>query len=285
MNWQHFKAWNHDTTNNTTAYTEILVSAATASTTYISSPQINVYTDDPLTNTSATKTELGYILTSNATGQYVNSLKFTNIDGYNSLYIGKNDTSGNITITTANTEDSKKNSPLVILGPNGNLKKYNLFFGSNKTSLGDSTEVDLYAPTLKFYTEDLTNDSADPKFTLNTSATFTTDVTATYFNTTSDARAKTNLCEAHYSALDIVKNLKTYTYNYKNSNIQSYGILAQDIVDYSINGFSFIENAAATGVDGDYMKVKESKLVYLLLEAVKEQQKEIEDLKQQLKNK
>ena len=47
--------------------------------------------------------------------------------------------------------------------------------------------------------------------------------------------------------------------------------------------FNFINNKEATGINDDYMSIKESKLVYLLIEAVKEQQKEIEDLKTELK--
>ena len=74
----------------------------------------------------------------------------------------------------------------------------------------------------------------------------------------------------------------TYTFNYKNNSETSYGIMAQDLVNTKINDFCFIDNVAATGENNDYMKVKESKLVYLLLEGIKAQQKEIELLKIQL---
>ncbi len=274
MNWQHFKGWN--TVNSNTAYTDIVLSATTG-TTYASNPQINVYSDDPLTSTSYTNYSLGYVLTSDATGQYVtNGLKFLSTSGSSSGVLIQGGE-----ITTNLNESGKLNSSLTLIGPTGGDEIFgNLTFFNTATLLYDKNKIAVHAPEI--FLQESTNHYS---FTLNSTghAKFTTDVTATYFNTTSDARAKTNLCEAHYSALDIVNNLKTYTYNYKDSNEQSYGILAQDMLDYSINGFSFIDNTAATGVDGDYMKVKESKLVYLLLEAVKEQQKEIEELKRQLK--
>ena len=107
---------------------------------------------------------------------------------------------------------------------------------------------------------------------------------AQYFNARSDKRAKENIQPFSDNALDIVKNINTYTFNYKNNpNQTSYGILAQDLLDVNINNFNFINNKEATGMNDDYMSIKESKLVYLLIEAVKEQQKEIEDLKTELK--
>ena len=107
-------------------------------------------------------------------------------------------------------------------------------------------------------------------------------IEAPYFNAVSDKRAKENIIPFKCDALKIINSLQTYTFNYKNNPTTSYGILAQDLVDTKINDFSFIDNIAATGIDDDYMKVKESKLVYLLIEGLKAQQKEIEELKLQL---
>lgn len=107
-------------------------------------------------------------------------------------------------------------------------------------------------------------------------------IEAPYFNATSDKRAKINIQPFASNALEIVNKLQTYTYNYKDSNIKSYGVMAQDLLDVDLNGFSFVENKSATGENGDYMAIHESKLVYLLLEAVKEQQQEIKKLQQQV---
>ena len=107
-------------------------------------------------------------------------------------------------------------------------------------------------------------------------------IDAPYFNALSDSRAKENIQPFSQSALDIINHLQTYTYTYKDSHLSSYGIMAQDLVNYTINDFSFVENTAASGQDGDYMSIHETKLVYLLIEGMKEQQKQIENLKRQL---
>lgn len=107
-------------------------------------------------------------------------------------------------------------------------------------------------------------------------------IQAPYFNATSDKRAKTNIQPFNGSALDIINKLQTYTYNYTNSQIKSYGLMAQDLLDVDLNGFSFVDNKTATGTNNDYMTIHESKLVYLLIEAVKEQQTQINELKQKL---
>ena len=107
-------------------------------------------------------------------------------------------------------------------------------------------------------------------------------VEAPYFNATSDIRAKTNINPFNTSAIDIVKSLNTYTYTYKDSGLISYGIMAQDVQTLKINDFVFVNNPDASGEHGDYMSIKEDKLVYLLLEAVKEQQKQIDKLEKEI---
>lgn len=108
-------------------------------------------------------------------------------------------------------------------------------------------------------------------------------VKAPYFNATSDARAKENIRKADFSALSIVNSLPVYNFNYKNSEKPSIGVIAQEALDFNINGFSLVENENATGEEGDYMSIKESKLIYILWKAIQEQQKEIEELKLQLR--
>lgn len=97
-----------------------------------------------------------------------------------------------------------------------------------------------------------------------------------YFNATSDRRAKTNIRPIAYGALDIVMNTPIYTFNYIKDNVESCGIMAQDLPeDYS---FDFIDRS-----NPDLLKVHESKLVYLLWKALQEQQLEIRQLKDELK--
>ena len=109
-----------------------------------------------------------------------------------------------------------------------------------------------------------------------------TKVEAPYFNATSDRRAKEDPLPFNGKALDIINQIQTFTYKYKDTKQVSYGVMAQDLLDIKINDFSFVENAAATGENGDYMSVRESKLVYLLLEGIKELQIEVNDLRKEM---
>ena len=82
--------------------------------------------------------------------------------------------------------------------------------------------------------------------------------------------------------LDIINNVQIYTFNYKQSNTPSIGLIAQDLMDKTLNGFNFIDNLDATGENDDYMSVHESKLVYILWKAVQELSAEVNELKKQL---
>ena len=106
--------------------------------------------------------------------------------------------------------------------------------------------------------------------------------TATYFNATSDYRAKKDFKLLDINALDLINKVRLYSFKYKDSNQPSIGIIAQDVQDININGFDLVDNKNATGDNFDYMSIHESKLIYILWKAIQEQQKEIEELRQQL---
>lgn len=105
---------------------------------------------------------------------------------------------------------------------------------------------------------------------------------ANYFNATSDYRAKKDFKLLDIDALELVKKVQLYSFKYKESNQPSIGIIAQDVKDININGFDLVDNKDATGENFDYMSIHESKLIYILWKAIQEQQKEIEELRQQL---
>lgn len=106
---------------------------------------------------------------------------------------------------------------------------------------------------------------------------------APYFNATSDKRAKTDIQLLSINALDLIKSVQLYSFKYKDSNKPSIGIIAQEVQDIDIQGFNLVDNIEARGENGDYMTVKESKLVYILWKAMQELSAEVEELKQQLK--
>ena len=262
IHWEHIKGVNQEQ-NSDPVYSFIEFSKISANT-VSSLPHLYINTK----NDKATATDLGYFITSKATGQQIESAfefssdlnvqanltigtDFTivpsrfNSDGYNRIN-GNNIINGNITFS----------------------KNYKVRIENNTTSI-NPTDSPLYVAGSGYiggamYVDDYCE--------------------AQYFNARSDKRAKENIKPFSGNALDIVNKINTYTFNYKNNpNQVSYGILAQDLLDVNINNFNFINNKEATGINDDYMSIKESKLVYLLIEAVKEQQKEIEDLKTELK--
>ena len=107
---------------------------------------------------------------------------------------------------------------------------------------------------------------------------------AQFFNATSDERAKENFNELNTGFLDIVKNMHIYSFNYKHDTAKkrTIGLIAQEVQNIDIDGFSLVENKNATGENGDFMMIRESKLIYVLLGAVQELTKEVEELKKRL---
>lgn len=102
---------------------------------------------------------------------------------------------------------------------------------------------------------------------------------ALYFNATSDVRAKTKVQHASFKALNIVKSLPVYTFNYKETGSPAIGLIAQDAAKISFGSdFSLVNNETASGENGDYMTIKESKLIYILWKAIQEQQEQIKYL-------
>lgn len=103
-----------------------------------------------------------------------------------------------------------------------------------------------------------------------------------YFNATSDIRAKKNVHQSTFSALDVVKQLPIYNFNYNTDDSASIGIIAQEAEDIDLDGFDIVNNKEASGKNGNYMTVKESKLVYIAWKAIQEQQEIIEALKKEI---
>lgn len=186
---------------------------------------------------------------------------------------------------------------ITTLGPAQTINKNLTLPGNNKLCVHyiDFDTVKFEANTdLKVYKDaDLTYFLLNASgITVKSAATFEKDVKcegqiqAVSFNATSDKRAKTNIKRLDQEkALDIVNKLPVYSFNYKKDNIPSIGVLAQEaaVYDGAIPNFSLVNNEQATGENGDYQTVKESKLVYILWAAIQEQSRQINQLKSQLK--
>jgi len=100
-------------------------------------------------------------------------------------------------------------------------------------------------------------------------------LTATSIAETSSAALKTNVTQID-GALDKIMALRGVEFNWinnRNGN-KEYGLIAEDVAQVAPNLVSY-EQEEAKGV-------KYSKMVSLLIEAMKEQQKEIDELKKKL---
>lgn len=105
------------------------------------------------------------------------------------------------------------------------------------------------------------------KFTFNPS---TGDLGATNFNSLSDMNYKTNIT-AIDNALNKIMDINGYSYDWKDCSGSSYGVIAQEVV-------GILPNAVSVNEDGRH-SVNYSAIIPFLIEAIKEQQRQIEELR------
>lgn len=101
--------------------------------------------------------------------------------------------------------------------------------------------------------------------------------TITQYNSTSDYRLKEDLKE--YNALNIIGNLKTYDFKWKNTDVRDYGMMAhelQEVLPNYVNGEkdAVDENGKINPQGVDY-----SKIVPIMIKAIQELKAEIDELK------
>jgi len=94
-------------------------------------------------------------------------------------------------------------------------------------------------------------------------------ITAVDLNTTSDAKYKENV-EPVSSALNIVGDIQGVSFNWKETGSKSYGIIAQELQKI----LPELVHNTERGLSVSYLP-----LIAILIEAVKEQQKQIDELK------
>lgn len=109
----------------------------------------------------------------------------------------------------------------------------------------------------------------NPTSTLDVSGT----ITATDFNSASDINLKENIKPLEDS-LDKVLKLNGVSFDWKETQQPSMGVIAQELEEV------FPELVRS----GDIKSVNYNGLIGVLIEAVKEQQKQIEELKKQINN-
>lgn len=121
----------------------------------------------------------------------------------------------------------------------------------------------------------ITADGSNEQATISGFESITaTNITATDFNSISDARLKTNIVD--YTPSGNILDLPLKEFDYIKSNVHTIGCLAQDLV-----------NIAPELVDTDtegFMSIKESKLVYLLLFELQKMNKRLDEIERRMTN-
>ena len=98
----------------------------------------------------------------------------------------------------------------------------------------------------------------------------TGDLSATNFNSLSDATFKENF-KSIENSFDILDKINTYSFDWKDNKTKSYGVIAQELE-------KIMPELVKTNNDG-WKTVTYTPLIAILIEAVKKLKDEIEDMK------
>lgn len=105
----------------------------------------------------------------------------------------------------------------------------------------------------------------------NGTLTSSGSIEATSFNATSDIRLKDNIKTSSMDATNIVSTIDIVDFNYKaNPNVKQFGVIAQALKEVC-------PEVVVEGEDG-YLRIKESKLVYILWKALQDANERITNL-------
>lgn len=295
LNWEHIKGYNGDSTTGGRLPLYTFIEYQKGPTMGVTPPVITTLPDSYLpdiilsyANVQGTPTagclNCGHIITSNISNHFTKPQIFdqhtyhstnSNAGFHSDSLIVFDDTSASPTATTYAmiTRSSQQNA--LLLSDRTAIKL--------QTGVG-VTEFSVQSTTAGSFGYITCGTSSIPEHIQIYGHTEMTDYCqASYFNATSDRRAKDLITPIPNNMLDIVKKMQVYTFNYKSHPSQrNIGLIAQDLKDINIDGFSLVANPNATGEDGNYMSIHESKLVYILLEAVKELSAEVDTLKDKL---
>ena len=109
---------------------------------------------------------------------------------------------------------------------------------------------------------------------------------ATYFYGTSDRRLKENIKDLDLNCLDLVNNINLREFSWKADETHKpvIGAIAQELKQILPEKYVH-EFIGGQETKDEYLSINDSKLVYLLIGAIQEQQKEIESLKAKIDGK
>jgi len=158
------------------------------------------------------------------------------------------------------------------LGLDGKVPSAQLPTDVYATISNDASTNATYYPVFATATSGAMTDAkvSSTKLTFNPS---TGDLSASNFNSLSDVNYKENVLKLEGS-LDKVISMNGYSYDWKDGSGSSYGVIAQELIQIA-------PNAVSVDSEGKHT-VNYAAVVPFLIEAIKEQQKQIEELKSKL---
>ena len=134
----------------------------------------------------------------------------------------------------------------------------------------NTTSNDIFYPIMTHVSESAINDAVVSTDKLKFDA-FTGQLSATNFNSTSDAKKKTNV-KTIEGALDLVMSMRGVEFNWIDTGLHGIGVIAQEVE-------SVIPQIVSTDTNGD-KSVAYGNIIGILIEAIKQQQLMINQLLQ-----
>ena len=202
------------------------------------------------------------------------------------LQIGNRSAGGNITFfynSTSNTMALSHGANIAnTVGVTGNINASGNISGSYL--LGNGSQLTGISAGAAIADDTTTNSNYYPVFATATSGSLTTatisstkltfnpstgQLTAVDVNTSSDAKYKDNV-QPIASALDTINSIQGVSFNWKETGQRSYGVIAQDLIKV----LPELVHSAERGLTVSYLP-----LIAILIEAIKEQQQQIDQLK------
>jgi len=165
-------------------------------------------------------------------------------------------------------------SPIIAFSALSNSSGYNSMYASimgKKTGTGSGLDTNWNKGELHFYAHGDSYVADTPNFLLSgTAATFSGTITES-----SSLRYKENVETIKYG-LDKVLQMRGVTYNKKDNGVKEIGVIAEEIYDV-------LPEVVLKNEEGEIDSVSYGRITAILIEAIKEQQKQIEELKSLIK--
>ena len=250
----------------------------------VSATPIYIQSDNINLQSSTGETYMSGIANGAVSLRYDNDTKLTTTASGISI-TGTATATGFVGSLTGNADTATKLKTARTIALSGDVSGSALFDGTAGITITTTVANDSHTHDGRYYTEsesdarfvNITGDTMTGNLNVTGEIIATGDVTA---YSTSDERLKTKL-EPIDNALIKLQKLNGYTFNWnelaenKDTSVRQAGVMAQDV--------EMVLPEAVIDRENGYKAVKYEQLIPLLIEAIKEQQQQIDDLKEKIK--